>query len=221
MSNTRWDESWMISAQFRIQLPDGLWVTEVSQAFPQSTFRLLSGYRVDGTAIELGETITEQPEAVVEATRTHPSITDYELLESTDRRVLGKYETSDIDLYEFVEASSLTIEFPVDVRDGWYEFDLTGTQEELDQLRAVLDASPLSYELQSLVNARDSDALLTDRQREVLEAAIRNGYFEVPRDCTLEELAAALEVDKSTVSTVLRRGEGRVLKWFFTGAREN
>ena len=212
----------MISAKFQIQLPDGLWVTDVSQSFPKSTFRLLSGYPRDRTAIELGETITERPEAVVEATRTHPSITNYELLESTERRVLGKYETSDIDLYEFVEESSLTIEFPVDVRDGWYEFDLTGTREELEQLQAVLDASPLSYELRSLVNAHDRDALLTDRQREVLVAALRSGYFEVPRDCTLEELAATLELDKSTVSTILRRGEGRVLKWFFmgTGAAE-
>ena len=219
MNETRWDESRMISAQFRIQLPDGLWVTEVSQAFPRATFRLLSGYRIDDSAIELGEVIADSPAEIVETMRNHSSITNYELLESTERRALGKYETSDTDLYEFVEASSLTIEFPVDVRGGCYEFDLTGTREELDHLREVLDASPLSYKLQSLVGSNDREELLTDRQREVLDAAIRNGYFEVPRECTLEELAATLDADKSTVSTVIRRGEGRVLKWFLTGAR--
>lgn len=207
----------MISAQFRIQLPDGLWVTELSRRFPGATFRLLSGYRLDGAAIELGETVTERPEAVIEAMREHPSVRDYELLETAEQRVLGKYETTDIDLYEFVEASSLTIEFPVDVREGWYEFDLTGTREELDRLRGMLDASPLSYELQSLVESNTSEELLTNRQQEVLEAAVRNGYFEVPRECTLEELAATLDADKSTVSTVLRRGEGRILKQFVTG----
>lgn len=207
----------MISAQFRIQLPEDLWVTDLSRTHPQATFRLLSGYRHDDRAIELGETITDSPAEVVDATRGHPSIANYELLESVERRVLGKYETTDTALYDFAEMASLTIEFPVVVRDGWYEFDLTGTRDELDRLQETLDRSGLSYELQSLVGARDTDDLLTDRQREVLEAAIRSGYFEVPRQCTLAELAATLDVDKSTVSTVLRRGESRVLDWFLTG----
>lgn len=208
----------MISARFRIQLPDGLWVTDLSQQYPQSTFRLLSGYQLNGRAIELGETTTDHPDELIEAIRTHPSISNYELLESVDRRVLGKYETSDTQLYEFVEATSLTIEFPVGVRNGWYEFDLTGTREELTRLQERLDTSPLSYELQSLVGKRNRDELLTDRQQEFLEAAIREGYFEVPRECTLAELAETVEVDKSTVSTVLRRGESRVLKRFITEA---
>lgn len=207
----------MISAQFRIQLPEDIWVTDLSRTYPMATFRLLSGYRHDDRAIELGETITDSPGEVVDATRDHPSIANYELLESAERRILGKYETTDTALYNFAETASLTIEFPVVVRDGWYEFDLTGTRDELDRLQETLDGSGLSYELQSLVGARDTGELLTDRQREVLEAAIRNGYFEVPRRCTLAELAATLDVDKSTASTVLRRGESRVLEWFLTG----
>ena len=211
----------MISAQFRIQLPENLWVTDLSRAYPQATFRLLSGYRHDDSAIELGETITDSPAEVVDATRDHPSIANYELLESAERRVLGKYETTDIALYDFAEMASLTIEFPVVVRDGWYEFDLTGTRDDLDRLQEMLDGSGLSYELQSLVGSRDTGELLTDRQEEILEAAIRNGYFEVPRRCTLAELAATLDVDKSTASTVLRRGESRVLKWFLAGPDDN
>lgn len=209
----------MIHATFRIQLPGGLWVTEVSREFPRATFKLLSGYRADDSALELGEVTTDSPADVVEAMRAHSSIENYELLESDDRRALGKYETTDTDLYDFVESSSLTIEFPIAVRDGWYEFDLTGTRDELDRLKEVLDASPLSYELLSLVRTSETDGVVTDRQREVLETAARNGYFEVPRECTLAELAGDLAVDKSTASTVLRRGERRVLEWFLTGAR--
>jgi len=47
---------------------------------------------------------------------------------------------------------------------------------------------------------------------------VREGYFEVPRDCTLAELADEIGVDKSTASGVLRRGEARVLKRFLTGS---
>lgn len=206
----------MISARFQIQLPDGLWVTEISQQYPQATFRLLSGYQIDDHAIELGETVTDHTNEITEAIRTHPSVSDYELLESTKRRILSKYKTSDTQLYTFVESASLTIEFPVAVQDGQYEFNLTGTRNELNRLEHQLDSSPLSYELEYLVNQRDTDELLTNRQKEILETAIREGYFEVPRECTLAELAETLDLDKSTVSTILRRGEGRVLKWFVT-----
>lgn len=210
----------MIRAQFRIQLPENLWITDVSRGFSQATFRLLSGYRLDDAALELGETITESPATLVEAVRDHPSIASYELLESDDRRVLAKYETTDTALYDFVETSSLTIEFPVTVRNGWYEFDLTGTREELDELQGALDRAPRPYELRSLVRTTESEGLLTGRQREVLETAVRNGYFEVPRECTLADVADDLGVDKSTASTVLRRGESQILKWFLAGPRD-
>lgn len=207
----------VISAQFRIQLPEHLWVSELSREFPTAEFNLLSGYKVGNHALELGETVADPIDPPVQSMRAHPQIRSYELLESEQGRALGKYETPQTDLYEFAELSGLTIEFPIDVRNGWYRFDLTGTREELDELQAVLEASPLRYELQSLVTSAETDALLTDRQREVLDAAVREGYFAVPRECTLAELADSLGVDKSTASTVLRRGESRLVKWFLSG----
>ena len=104
----------IINASFRIELPAHLRVGELSRELPQATFRLLSGYRAGETALELGETLTEQPETA----RSHPAIPDHEVLESESDRVLRKYETTDTDLYAFVEASSLTVEFPVDVQNG-------------------------------------------------------------------------------------------------------
>lgn len=207
----------MISAQFNIQLPEGLWVAELSREYPAAEFRLLSGYELDDRAVELGEVVADSTEAVTEAMRAHPDIVAYELLESEPGRALTKYETTGTDLYGFAETSGLTIEFPVEVQNGWYSFDLTGTREELDELRAVLEASPLSYELESLVTRTEADRLLTGRQRELLEAAVREGYFAVPRQCTLAELADSVDADKSTVSTVIRRGEARLVKWYLSG----
>lgn len=207
----------MISAQFRIQLPEHMWISELSRQFPGAEFTLLSGYKMDGRALELGEVVSASPQTIVEEMRTHPKICDYELLESDSNRALGKYETTQTELYGFTELSDLTIEFPVHVRNGWYSFDLTGTREELEQLESVLDTLQLPYELESLVTKTETETLLTDRQREVLETAVRKGYFAVPRNCTLADLADSLDIDKSTASTTLRRGEARLVKWFLSG----
>ena len=207
----------MIRAQFRIELPAGTWVRTLSRSFPDATFALLSGHRSGETAIELGEVRTDAPETILEAMRAHPSIREFDRLESSERRVLGKYETTDTALYDFVEGPSLPIEFPVVVRDGRFEFDLTGTREELEALRAALEASGLGYELQSIVRTAATDDLLTDRQRELLEIAVRKGYFEVPRECTLAEVAEAAGIDKATASTILRRGEAKLVKRALSG----
>lgn len=208
----------MIFVRFQISLPPETWVAQVSHSFPTATFRLLSGIRTGDIAIELGEVITSTPETVARAIDSHPSVVRHEQLERTDKRLLSKYETMDIGLYEFVERSSLPPEFPIVVRDGWYEFDLTGTRTEFDRFRAELAAAEQPYELLSIVETERNETLLSARQWELLEHAVQQGYFEVPRECTLAELSADFEIDKSTASEILRRGEARLVKWFLTGA---
>lgn len=207
----------MITASLRIQLPDDTWIATVSQAFPTATFRLLAGVKTGETAAELGEVITDKRREISEAIQTHPSIVSYQKLETTEDRSLAKYETTDTALYEFIKASSLPPEFPIVVRNGWYELDFTGTRSEFERLRNGLDETDRAYELQSVVETADTTDLLTARQREVLETAFRDGYFDVPRGCTLEDLATKLDIDKSTASGILRRGENRILTQVLTG----
>jgi predicted DNA binding protein len=208
----------VIAARLRIRLPEDIWIADVSQANPQSTFRLLSGIRAATRAVELGEVTTDDPATAGDAIATHPSVTAYEELERTADRVLAKYETTDTDLYEFVAESGLPIEYPVTAENGWYEFDLTGSRAEFDHFRTAIEDAGRQYELLSLVHSTDPSGLLTERQRDVLMAALRAGYFELPRDCTLADLASALDIDKSTASRVLRRGQTRIVKWFLTTA---
>lgn len=207
----------MIDARLRIQLPEDVYITTVSETFPDATFRLLSGLRVGDHAVELGEVVTDSPREVSEALATHRSVTAYEQLETTEERGLAKYETTDIGLYELAEGAGLPLEYPIVVRDGWYELDITGTREEFKHIKGTIEECDRPYELVSITQLREDEDLLTTRQRETLNAALRAGYFEIPRDCTLAEVAETLELNKSTVSRVLRRGQARLVNWYLTG----
>lgn len=137
----------MIRARFLVDLPAEVWIGEVSRAFPRATLRLLSGVRTGDGATELGEIRAEDPAAVEAELRSHPTVSEYERLELTDDRALGRYETADVSLYDFLVAASLPPEFPIEVRDGRYELGMTGTRAEFDRLRERLAAGDHGHEL--------------------------------------------------------------------------
>ncbi|GAB3317504.1 DNA-binding protein [Haloplanus rallus] len=56
-----------------------------------------------------------------------------------------------------------------------------------------------------------TDAGLTDSQREALLVALETGYFEEPRDVTLGEVAADLDISQPAASGLLRRGIKRLV----------
>jgi len=204
----------VIRARFRMELAEDIWVHELSTTFPATTFRLLTGVPKGDRALELGEVRTDRPAEVTEAIRDHRDITAYEEVFASDRRAIARYEADEKSLYEFLWESSLPPEFPIVVENGRMEFDLTATQAQFDAFGAALEERDRWYELLSLVHTDEGDSLLTERQRECLQTALHEGYFDVPRQCTLAELADGLNVDKSTASETIRRGQARVLESF-------
>jgi predicted DNA binding protein len=56
-----------------------------------------------------------------------------------------------------------------------------------------------------------SPSTLTDRQRAALEAGLAVGYYEVPRDGTVEDVAAELDCAPSTAGELLRKAEAAVI----------
>jgi predicted DNA binding protein len=57
----------------------------------------------------------------------------------------------------------------------------------------------------------ETAAGLTDNQREALLFALDAGYFEEPRDVTLGEVAAGLDISQPAASGLLRRGIKRLI----------
>jgi predicted DNA binding protein len=87
--------------------------------------------------------------------------------------------------------------------------DANALRRSLDMLKNL----GIKAETKELSNARYED-MLTLRQREVLEAAVKTGYFEFPRGISLHELAEKLSIKPSTLSEILRRAEDKITKYF-------
>jgi len=101
-------------------------------------------------------------------------------------------------------------EFPFSVADGTLRWNVTAPGSALTALADALEAAGVEFDVTSVSPSAES-SLLTPRQRHTLDAAVRGGYFETPRGCSLEAVAAEVGVAKSTCSETLRRAEAAVL----------
>lgn len=209
----------MTTARLRLELPETTWIEGLSREHPGARFRLLAGLPTDEGAVELGEIRSVgDPSVAAAAVRDHPAVSAYEPVFDTAERMLARYETDDTSLYSLLGDVSLPLDFPVEVHDGWMEFEVSGARERIASFRSALEASSLQSEVRWITDLPTGDQLLTSRQREVLETAVAMGYYEVPRGCTLAEVAATLDVDKSTASGILRRGTERIITQFLSAA---
>ncbi|SEW29018.1 helix-turn-helix domain-containing protein [Halobacterium jilantaiense] len=116
-------------------------------------------------------------------------------------------------LLAFAYASLLVVPPVVYTDEGDAVFEVVG---EPDHLRGLLSELPArvdtTVERVGEYDRRRGPAVpLTDRQREVVAAAVDLGYYDVPRAATLADVAAEVGVASSTVSDHLRKAESVVM----------
>ncbi len=101
--------------------------------------------------------------------------------------------------------------------DGWATLIFEGDRELLGEL---VDGSMLPAEDLEIESVRpagelggpEDNGILTATQLEALDAALEAGYYDIPRDITLRDLAESLGVSASSLSERIRRAEARLVR---------
>lgn len=116
---------------------------------------------------------------------------------------------------ELLEDTDLLVVPPIEYgTSGEMVLEVAGESEELQSIVAGLrDHLSISVNRISEYDAyRESQVTaLTDRQKEVLEVAQDCGYYEIPRQTSVREIADRLDCSKSTAANHLRKAEARLV----------
>ena len=206
----------MPRAKLRISIPDTTWIHDVSVEYPGTTFRVIAVMSGEGSGIALLEIRTPDPVPIIAAIERRDDVTDFDLLWKRDETTTVQVETTDPLLLFPILKAGIPLQTPFEITDGTATWEITTSSERLSGLGEGLDEAGVEFDI-DFVHDEPSDpteGLLTDRQREVLLAAIEQGYYDTPRRTTLTEVSESLDVSKATGSDVLHRVEGKVLKWF-------
>lgn len=162
------------------------------------------------------------PDTVGDALRRDPTTTAADELDRTESGTLYRIEWAD-GVRETVR--SLLACDPVVLTgsataQGWeFQFRFE-RRNELAALHGALDGVDVDAELKSLhppeTPSVDGQFALTAKQQEALSAALEAGYFAVPRDATLSDLAADLGISPQALSKRIRRGHEAMCRQVLT-----
>ena len=118
-------------------------------------------------------------------------------------------------LMELTREHELVLDTPIEYNsDGSIRVSVIGQD---DVVQKGIDHVPdnVRLELEQLSDydpeLRELSSLLTERQREILDAAVEVGYYQVPRKATHEDIAALVGISTTTVGEHLRKIEARLL----------
>ena len=119
------------------------------------------------------------------------------------------------DLLSILYRNDIVVDWPIDHRptdEPRTQLTVVGTAIGIRRAVAALpDRVSLSVERVGQFDPAGDDALLTERQAALLDLAVREGYYEVPRGTTHRALAERLDLAPGTVSDRLQRIERRVM----------
>jgi hypothetical protein len=165
-------------------------------------------------------------ERVEETLEDDPTVDNVTVLGDFEDEWLFRMEwISRIDLVvQMLVSAEATILDTVGHRDEWKLRVLYPRREQFSQTHEFCEAHGLSFDVRSI---RDLDSEpagrygLTEEQYDVLVKAASMGYFQVPREVTLQELAEEFDVSHQAISERLRRATNALVEdTLFVGLHE-
>jgi predicted DNA binding protein len=206
----------MPRAHLSISLPSDVWIRDLSTSYDATTFEVVTALAGEDAGIALLRIESADLIDILVDVRGQPDVVDADLLWKRERTALVQVETTSPPLLFPLWQAGVPVELPFTVLAGRATWELTTSSDRLSELGEHLDEAAIEYDIESVVEigSSNADRLLTPRQHEVLAVAIDEGYYAVPREATLTDVAETLSVSKSTCSDILHRCESSIVTWF-------
>ena len=223
----------MLNIKLRVRY-EGDWTAELRDAdvfgqFMASTFR---NRRYLGV-VKL-DVATEDQEAVLKTIRSHENTKSLEIIESHETEHGRREAVTTLIHGTYLEYTPLQIL----LYEGYLPYGAFGELENgemtydllVEDRESISDAVSLlrefgtvsverisedfdSYVVPSMTEWQCLLKAVPTRQRELLVTALEEGYYEMPREITLEELADKVGVAKTTASQHLRKAERKLISF--------
>lgn len=144
------------------------------------------------------------------ALRDDPDVDGFEHITSEDDRVLYHFSATDgaVEFRDIIQAENGTILAATGEQGEWKVDIRCRKQEDVSRIHDRLWEEGIPPEIHQIcqVGGSGGTTLLTEQQRKAFEIALEHGYFKIPREASLEEIADEMGISHQAASERLRRG---------------
>ncbi|ADD07021.1 HTH-10 family transcription regulator [Natrialba magadii ATCC 43099] len=186
---------------------EGTGLGELFEAVPTLTCEMECVIASNGHSLWLSG---PSQEMIDDALATSSAVDAYSLIDSDDGRWLYdiEFDPETVDVFETVIDEGGTVLSASASNGTWLLSVRVLERDHVSSLYDRLvdnDVSPTIVRLYDLESESHSQCGLTSRQYETLVAAIDHGYFEIPREVSMQELSEELDISHQALSERLRR----------------
>jgi len=201
----------MWALRLRVANPPHGWCRGASLAHPDAAMRVTAMFPLPGgRCIEVVELRTPAWRDVAERIRSTPGVAQAEVLLASPHGATLRLVVPACGLARGIVATGALPQLPFSVGGGCDELVVVGSRERARMLLEALRRKGVDTQVLSS-GPYEPPRHLTERQQQVLDAAVREGYYDYPRRINLTKLAAKLGVTKSTLSESLMIVERELL----------
>lgn len=155
---------------------------------------------------------------------SHPEVGDLSLVDDVDTRYLirATWEEDYEGILKAITQTDVTLLSGRGTADSW-TFEVRGDdQEAISAFQQYCREHNIPITLTTLhalaQMENSSEHNLTETQREALVLAYEHGYFDTPREVSLDEIAEELDITGQSLGSRIRRGTKRLIGSTLTGS---
>ena len=151
------------------------------------------------------------------AFESQASVGHIRLIDSVEDEYLMRAEWGEeyVGVLSALARNNIPLLTAVGTKDEW-NFEVRGeSQEALSEFRSYCQENDIPIEVTALHAMRPIQGdgyVLTDTQQEALVLAYERGYFDSPRESSLEAIGEELGVTQQSLSSRFRRGHRRLIE---------
>ncbi len=153
----------------------------------------------------------------------HAGVTNIRLVDNIEDEYLmrAEWEQSYFGVLSALAKANVVVLSGIGTKDEW-RFEVRGEdQEAIAEFREYCQENDIPITIiavHAMLPVQGEGYELTETQREALVLAYERGYFDTPRESSLEEIAGELGITQQSLSSRLRRGHRRLIRATLIGS---
>jgi len=155
-------------------------------------------------------------EDIENAFEPHEGVTNIRMVDSIENEYLmrAEWKPAYFGVLSALAKANVVLLSGIGTKEQW-RFEVRGeSQAAIASFREYCQENEIPITItavHAMVPIQGDGYELTETQREALVLAYERGYFDTPRECSLEEIAEELGITQQSVSARLRRGHRRLI----------